>query len=266
MIELSSSREDILVAIDANGVAIVTLNRPAKRNAVSLAMWRGLKTIFDDLARQSQVRAVILTGAGGNFCAGADISEFPQVRATVEDGRVYEAAGEAATLAIRDFPRPTIAAISGYGVGGGCGLALCCDFRVADATAFMGIPAARLGIIYGVLDCQLLYRQVGLANAKRVLFSGRYFGIADCVRMGLVDIEANGGALAAAKVFAEELTSGAPLSQEGAKVVLEAIDAGTTEEREAVILALLDRAIDSDDYREGGRAFLEKRKPKFTGH
>ena len=255
---------DIVVTVGANGVAVVTLNRPAKRNAVSLAMWRDLESIYKDLANRD-VRAVILAGTGGNFCAGADISEFPKVRADAEAGRIYEAAAEAATLAIRDFPHPTIAAISGYGVGGGCGLALSCDFRVADASARMGIPAARLGIVYGVLDCELLYRQVGLANAKRVLFSGDFFDLSDCVSMGLVDIETKGDALLAAHAFAEELVAGAPLSQEGAKFILEAIDAGEAAMREAEIAALIDRSMNSADYREGGQAFLEKRKPVFVG-
>lgn len=255
---------DIVVTVGADSIAVVTLNRPAKRNAVSLAMWRDLEGIYKDLASRD-VRAVILTGAGGNFCAGADISEFPTVRADAEAGRIYEAAAEAATFAIRDFPRPTIAAISGYGVGGGCGLALSCDFRVADGSAQMGIPAARLGIVYSTLDCKLLYRQVGLANAKRVLFSGKFFGLADCVDMGLVDIEAEGDALSAAHAFAEELIAGAPLSQEGAKFILEAIDAGEATVREAEITALIDRSMNSADYREGGQAFIEKRKPVFVG-
>lgn len=261
---MQAPSSDILVSEGGNGVAVVTLNRPTKRNAVSLDMWRELAHIFRDLAASS-VRVVILTGAGGNFCAGADISEFSKVRADVEAGRIYEAAADAATLAIRDFPRPTIAAISGYGVGGGCGLALACDFRVADASAQMGIPAARLGIVYGPLDCQLLYRQVGLANAKRILFSGRFFNLAHCVSMGLVDFETRGDALLAAHTLAEELLAGAPLSQEGAKFILEAIDAGAVTAHEEEISALIDRAMSSADYREGGKAFLEKRKPVFVG-
>src|SRR6185312_10744513 len=126
---------DIEVAVDGNGIAVVTLNRPQKRNAVSLDMWLALGDIFTDLGARDDARVVILTGAGGNFCAGADISEFPQVRFDVESGRAYEQAGEVATLAIRDCRKPTIAAISGYAIGGGCGLALSCDFRVADRSA-----------------------------------------------------------------------------------------------------------------------------------
>jgi enoyl-CoA hydratase/carnithine racemase len=256
---------EILVTVPTSGVAVVTLNRPGKRNAVTLAMWQRLGELFSELSARDDVRAVILTGAGGHFCAGADISEFPIVRADAEAGRRYETAAEAAALAIRDCPKPTIAAVCGYGIGGGCGLALACDFRVGDATTRMGITAARLGIIYGTVDCGLLLRQVGLANAKRVLFSGRHFGLDECIAMGLVDIVATGAALDGAHDFASELAENAPLSIAGAKLVLESLAVGAAAAREAEIVAAIDGAIESADYREGARAFLEKRKPVFTG-
>src|SRR6476661_3900849 len=215
--------DDIEVSVDAAGIAVVTLNRPEKRNVVSLAMWRGLGKIYRGLAKRSDVRVVILTGAGGHFCGGADISEFSKVRNTVDDARVYGEAGRAATRAIMDLPQPTIAAVHGYGVGGGCGLALACDLRVGVATTQMGIPAARLSIVYGVLDSSLLLRAVGLAKAKMVLYSGRYFPVGECQTMGLIDVFAEQGALAGAQALAEELSKRAPLSQRGAKVVLEAL-------------------------------------------
>jgi enoyl-CoA hydratase/carnithine racemase len=262
---VADEKRDILVSMGQDGVAVVTLNRPAKRNAVTLAMWRRLEELFRELGECHGIRAVILTGAGGHFCAGADISEFPSVRADADTGRVYEAATEAATLAIRDCPRPTIAAVSGYGVGGGCGLALACDFRVGDATTQMGIPAARLGIVYGTLDCSLLLRQIGLAHAKRVLYSGRHFGIAECVDMRLVDVVAADDALAGARALAAEFGANAPLSLAGSKFVLEALASGSAESLGAEIAAIIDRTMNSADYREGARAFLEKRNPTFTG-
>jgi enoyl-CoA hydratase/carnithine racemase len=255
----------IKTAVDGGGVAIVTLNRPEKRNAVTLQMWRNLSRLFNELNERSDVRAIILTGAGGNFCAGADISEFSKVRFDVRTGRIYEEAGEAATLAIRDCRKPTIAAISGYAIGGGCGLALACDFRIADHTAHMGITAARLGIVYGTLDCELLYRQVGLANAKRVLFSGQHFGIDECVAMGLVNIVATDTAVSAAQAYAVALAANAPLSVAGSKLILEAIAAGSAQERKDEIVNVIDQAMTSEDYREGAQAFVEKRRPNFTG-
>lgn len=261
---MSGNDDDIVLSV-ADGIARVRLNRPEKRNALSLAMWRRLTAIFTGLARDGEARAVILTGSGGNFCAGADISEFAEVRADVEAGRRYEEATEEATLAIRDWPGPTIAAISGYAMGGGCGLALACDIRVGDSSAKMGIPAARLGIIYGVLDCSLLYRQVGLANAKRVLYAGRPFGFDECVRMGLLDITAEADALSTARDLALSLAENAPLTLRGSKLILEACADGSAGSRTDEIAAVIDRGIASADYAEGRRAFVEKRKPVFVG-
>jgi len=256
---------EIEVSVDAAGLAVVTLNRPEKRNVVSLAMWRGLGEIYRGFARRSDVRVVILTGAGGHFCGGADISEFAKLRNSVEDARAYGEAGHAATQAIIDLPQPTIAAVHGYGVGGGCGLALACDLRVGDATTQMGIPAARLSIVYGTQDCALLLRAVGLANAKLVLYSGRYFPLVDCRAMGLIDVVAEQGALAGARALARELCTRAPLAQRGAKIVLEALQRGEAETRVAEIAAVQEAAVDSEDYREARQAFLEKRTPVFKG-
>ncbi len=257
--------QDIIVAAERNGVATVLLNRPRKRNAVSLAMWKQLSGIFRELSSRQDVRVVILTGAGSNFCAGADISEFATVRADSTSGRIYEAANEAASIALRDCGKPTIAAVCGYGVGGGCALALACDVRVGDATTRMGIPAARLGVVYGELDCALLHRQVGLANAKRILYSGRHFDAKDCAAMGLLDVIAPTTALEGAMELATEMAGNAPLSLAGSKLVLEALAAGTAANRHAEISAIIEGAMNSADYREGARAFLEKRKPSFTG-
>src|SRR5262245_1515296 len=259
------TQQDIVVSCETSGIATVTLNRPGKRNAVSLAMWRRLGAIFDELGGRDDVRAVILTGAAGHFCAGADISEFAQVRADAQSGRIYEAVNEAATLALRDCSKPTIAAISGYGMGGGCALALACDLRVGDDSTRMGIPAARLGVVYGELDCALLYRQVGLANAKRVLFTGRAFAAGECLAMGLLDTVAADAALAGARALADEIVGNAPLSLGGSKLILEALSAGTVAKRGKEISDLIEAAMNSMDYREGARAFMEKRRPVFTG-
>jgi len=256
---------DILVETPEAGLTIVTLNRPAKRNACSLAMWRRLGDLFEAFADDREIRAVILTGAGGNFCAGADISEFAGIRSTKEDGHAYEQVSDRATRAIRDLPKPTIAAVHGFGVGGGCGLALACDIRVGDGTTRMGIPAARLSIVYDTLDCSLLLRQVGLANAKLVLFSGRYFEPEACRSMRLVDIMAEDGALPGSLALGRELASRAPLTQRGAKQILEILAQHQAEDRAEQVRAIIDRALASEDYREGGRAFMEKRPPVFTG-
>ncbi len=166
--------DDVLVS-QQEGIVTVALNKPSKRNAISFAMWRRLGELFTGFRERADVRVVILTGTEGNFSAGADISEFPERRGSPDAAKEYSEAGRAATLAIRDLPQPTIAAAHGYCVGGGCGLALACDVRVGDATTKMGIPAAKRGIVYTVLDTENLMRAVGLSRAKLVLFTGRVF-------------------------------------------------------------------------------------------
>jgi len=150
-------------------------------------------------------------------------------------------------------------------VGGGCGLALACDLRVGDATTQMGIPAARLSIVYSTLDCDLLLRAVGLANAKLVLYSGRYFPLADCRAMGLINQVSETDALSGAHTLAAELSKRAPLSQRGAQVVLEALSRGEADKSAAEIAAVQEAAVNSEDYRVARQAFLEKRQPVFTG-
>lgn len=256
---------DILVEQDDAGIVVVTLNRPAKRNAVSFAMWGRLGELFADFARRQDVRAVILTGAGGHFSAGADISEFPKMRSDESASRKYSENGRAATLAIRDLPQPTIAAAHGVTAGGGCGLALACDLRVGDATTRMGIPAARRGIVYGVLDTELLLRTVGLPRAKLVLFSGDIFPVERCWDMGLLDVVSDDGALAGARSLARDLVQRAPLSQRGSKITLEALARGEVETRRPEIAAAQALAAGSEDYVEATRSFLEKRPPVFRG-
>lgn len=257
--------DDIVVAIDAEGVATVTIDRPAKRNALSLAMWRRLGTIFGELGRTGDARVIVLTGAGGHFCAGADISEFAKVRSTVEQGHVYEAAVDESLKAIRDCARPTIAAVAGFGLGGGCGVALACDVRIGDQTTRMGIPAAKLGNVYGLIETELLRRQVGLANAKLVLYTGRQYVLAECVEMRLVDIVSPTTAIDGAVQLARDMAANAPITLEGSKIVLEALDAREVDSRKGAITAVMNKALASEDYREAARAFVEKRKPTFRG-
>lgn len=248
------------------GVVTVSLARPEKRNAVNLAMWKALKPLFDGFGTDPSVRVVILTGKGGHFCAGADISEFATVRTGPEAVAAYEEAGDGATMAIRDCPKPTIAAVSGFGMGGGCGIALACDLRVGDATTRMGIPAAKRGLVYGTLDTGLLIRAVGAASAKMVLFTGRAFAAEDCLRMGLVDVLAGEGtALAAAETLAAEIAANAPISVAGSKFVIETMSAGQEAARVADIHAWQERATSSADYAEASLAFVEKRPARFTG-
>jgi len=254
---------DILVTTQ-DGIGVVTLNRAEAYNAVKLAMWQDLAGIFANLASDDAVRAIILTGSGANFCVGADVTEFDVIRENREQSAAYEVAVDACSASIANVPKPVIAAISGYCLGGGCHLALACDFRFADATAKLGIPSAKLSIVYGVKSVQRLLAIVGIANAKRILYSAERYDVALSLEMGLVD-EVSGDAMGAAMAFAGTLARNAPLSIAGAKFMLNGLSLGEGELDVAAAQKLVDQAADSDDFREGRQAFAEKRTPRFRG-
>jgi enoyl-CoA hydratase/carnithine racemase len=254
---------DILVT-RRDHVALVSLNRPEVRNAVTLQMWRELAGIFAALAHDDQVRAIVLAGSGADFSVGADISEFDTIRGNKEQSAAYEVSVDACSAAIAGVAKPVIAAISGYCLGGGCHLALACDFRFADRDAKIGIPAAKLSIVYGVKSVQRLLALAGLANARRVLYSGERFDAARAQAMGLVD-EVCDDSIAASIGYAETLAGNAPLSIAGAKFMLNGLSMGDGALDLAAAERLIDQASDSDDFREGRRAFAEKRAPQFRG-
>jgi enoyl-CoA hydratase/carnithine racemase len=254
---------DILVT-SQDDIGIVSLNRPEVRNAVKLGMWRELAGVFSDLANDDAIRAVVLTGAGTDFCVGADVTEFDRIRENRDQSAAYEVAVDACSAAIASIPKPVISAISGYCLGGGCHLALACDFRFADQTAKFGIPSARLSIVYGVKSVQRLLAIVGIANAKRMLYSGKRYDAESSWGMGLVD-EIGDDAVGAAMAFAGTLARNAPLSIAGAKFMLNGLSLGEGALDVAAAQRLIDQAADSDDFREGRRAFIEKRAPRFRG-
>jgi enoyl-CoA hydratase/carnithine racemase len=257
--------DELLVEKDGSGVVVATLNRPKKRNAVSLALWKRLRETFEEFAADDSVRAVVLTGAAGHFSAGADISEFEDVRANAEMAASYEAEVERCYEAIFSLPKPTVAAIDGYAVGGGCALAMVCDFRVASTRAAFGIPAAKLGIVYSPRECRLLQSLVGIANAKRILFTGELVDAAKAHAMGLVDEVGEAEPTESARALAAGMARNAPLAIAGMKLTLNAIEHDTLDGDRERIEAITNRAFDSEDYQEGARAFMEKRPPSFTG-
>jgi enoyl-CoA hydratase/carnithine racemase len=251
------------IELTQQGVAArVTLNRPSKRNAVTLSMWKDIARLFGELGGNDAVRVIMLTGAGGNFSVGADISEFASVRDDIALSADYEVAVDAATEAIAGVVKPTIAVVDGFCLGGGCHLAMACDFRFAKNDASFGVPAARLSIVYGFRSTQRLLSLVGVTQAKRILFLGERFDAAEAVRIGMADRQSD-DPMAMADQMAATLADNAPLSVAGAKFILNGLVSGSADP--AAVQAIIDRASASEDYKEGRLAFAEKRRPVFRG-
>ena len=243
-------------------LAIVTLNRPEKRNALAMPHWLELGRTLRELGGDATVRAIILTGAGGQFCAGADIAEFDSTRGNAEAGDAYTRAVDSAGEAILALEKPAIAAIEGNCFGGGCGLAMDCDMRIAARSARFGVPAAKLNIVYNARDTRSLLSLVGPAHAKRILFTGDALDAETAHRIGLVD-ELAEAPLEAARKLAMRIAENAPWSVGSAKAILNTLIAG--KDAQDLADARSRKALESDDYKEGRRAFREKRKPRFTG-
>jgi enoyl-CoA hydratase/carnithine racemase len=257
---------DDLLLTQHEAIATLVLNRPAKHNALTLQMWRSLPRILRDLETNSTVRVLVVRGAGDEaFASGADISEFATVRADPASAHEYSATVAAAEHALANFRWPTIALIHGFCVGGGLEVALACDLRWASRTARFGITAARLGIVYSLLATRRLASIVGSSHARDLLYSGRLIGSEEAQAIGLVNEVCAPEALdAQTQDYARLLSQQAPLSQHGAKRMLQHL-VGDVEMTESDLAALVDRSYESDDYREGVRAFLEKRRPHFHG-
>lgn len=258
---LTASTDTVRFSI-VDRLAIVTLNRSAQRNAITLAMWRRLAGIFTELSARSEVRGIVLTGDGAHFSTGADISEFGAARNDARQARDYEASVEACSDAIFGAPQPTVAAISGYCLGGACHLAMACDFRVADGTARIGIPSARLSIVYGVNSTRRLSALVGVPAAKRILFGAAQLDAEESLCLGFLD-RLGASALDQARALAAEFADNAPLAIAGSKAILNGLAMGSLDAD--AVQELISRAADSRDYREAREAFAAKRKPLFEG-
>ncbi|TDD84080.1 enoyl-CoA hydratase/isomerase family protein [Actinomadura rubrisoli] len=242
----------------AEGVGTITIDRPAKRNAMSADMWRALPGLLDGLAADPGVRVLVLTGAGGNFCAGADISELAEIDR--HDGGHLSTAAEVALAA---FPKPTLAAIEGFCVGGGCQLAAACDLRFAAEGARFGITPAKLGIVYPAVATTRLVRLVGPSAAKYLLYSADLVGAAHALRIGLLDeVVPADGLRARVAQFTGTLAGRSLLTQRATKDIVDAIAAGDpVDDRVRGWLAEVKAGGDAD---EGVAAFLERRAPRFT--
>lgn len=249
------------------GIGRITLNQPEKRNAISYDMWVGIAECMNELAENADVRLVVLRGAGGKaFSAGADISEFEDKRGSEDAVAAYSAAGERAYRAIGDFPKPTLACIEGYCVGGGAAVAVLCDLRIAADDAQFAIPAARLGLGYGYGHLRPLVSLVGAAAAKEILFTARRFSAAEAHAMGLVNRIVPKVTLDAyVDDYARCIADNAPLTVQACKIIVGEVLADPADRDLARCAELVEGCFASEDYREGRRAFMEKRRPRFQG-
>jgi enoyl-CoA hydratase/carnithine racemase len=234
-----------------DGVATVVIHHPAKRNAMTTRMWRTLPPLLDELTADADVHALVLTGEGGTFCAGADISTL---RGDPEEAQGLAVLAEEALAA---FPKPTLAAIRGYCVGGGSQLAAACDLRFAERGALFGVTPAKLGIVYPASSTRRLAALVGPAAAKYLLFSGELIDAERALRTGLVDEVLPEGELdKRVGEFTRVLAARSLLTQAAAKEF-----ANGRGDRDAY---WAEQARGSGDTAEGVAAFLERRQPRFT--
>ena len=264
--ESTGAASELLVERDGP-VATLVMNRPQRRNAITVALWQRIADTLTKLANDDEIRVVIFRGAGREaFSAGADISEFPQYRATAEQAKRYNERVGAVMEAIAHFPKPTISLIYGFCIGGGCELAIATDLRYAAENAQIGIPAAKLGIGTSVPDVRRLVARVGPGNAREILYSGRRFDAQRALTMGLWNVVTPIDQLeATVRDLALEIAANAPSSIRWSK---RAIRAAAGEEGPIDLTSpelAIEALFDTEDYREAVQAFLEKRPPRFTG-
>jgi enoyl-CoA hydratase len=251
----------------ADGVGVVTFNNPAKRNAMSIEMWDGLGSALIELRDDPDVRVVIMTGAGDKaFMSGADISQFEKNRHNAQASEEYSRRSDATRAVLADYPKPSIACIRGFCLGGGMQMAMAADIRLASDNSQFGIPAAKLGIAYGYNGLNQLVSLVGPSWARLLLYTGMRIDSAEAERIGLVDrVIADAELWNATSEIARTISGNAPLAIKAAKITIAQVLKDPDQRDMKAIKAIGTACMDSEDFREGRRAFMDKRKPNFTG-
>lgn len=256
-----------MIAKVEDGIGWCIFNNPARRNAVSLEMWEGVCDIMTAYQEDPSIRVAILAGAGDKaFVSGADISEFEEKRNSAAAAEQYEKVAASAHRALAAFDKPLLAMIKGYCIGGGMAVALSADIRIASADSQFAIPAARLGLGYGLDGLRKLSGLVGPSMAKEILFTARRLSADEALRIGLINRMVERDEIdALAQEYAQMIVENAPLTIRAAKA---AVNEGLKDpERRDIagVEALVKACFDSEDYAEGRRAFMEKRRPQFRG-
>jgi len=251
----------------AEGVGVVTFNNPAKRNAMSLDMWEGLGSALTELRDDPDVRVVIMVGAGDKaFVSGADISQFEKTRHNAEASEEYSKKSAAQRALLADYPKPVIACIRGFCLGGGMQVAMLADIRIASENSQFGIPAAKLGIAYGYDGLKHLVSLVGPSWARLIMYTGMRIDSAEGLRIGLVDrVVPDAELWSATMEIARTISGNAPLAIQAAKITIAQVLKDPDKRDMDAIKAIGTACMDSEDFREGRQAFMEKRKPKFRG-
>lgn len=248
-----------------NHIAWLTIDNEAKRNALTQEMWQSLETALTHLQQMPEVRVLVLRGAGNKaFSAGADIAEFTEMASSPERLASNNFFIQQAQQALQEFSKPTVAMIHGACIGGGCGLALACDFRLAAASARFAITPAKLGLLYSKADTRRLYNLVGPAVSREMLFTGASIDVNRALAIGLVNEIHEPTALQDRVLqFAGELAVASQYSIRGIKQVLASLE-GHSDVEDERLQALFDEAFNGEDCLEGCEAFLQKRAPRFT--
>jgi enoyl-CoA hydratase/carnithine racemase len=246
-------------------VAVLTIDRPEKRNALTAAMWAALPGVLRGLAGDPEVRVLVVTGAGPGFCAGADIADLLGGPDAGDPMAALRRDNLAAQAALRDFPRPTIAMIRGHCIGGGVELATCCDLRFTDPTGVFGVTPAKVGIVFTPTSTRQLVQLVGLSTARYLLYSGELVDAETALRTGLVDRLLPAGDLAGeVRRFAEVLASRSALTQRAAKEITAALTAGDDDDAVEELAARWYRETGSaGELAEGVASFTGRRAPRF---
>ena len=256
-----------MLAVKDGGIGFITFNQPEKRNAMSVEMWQGLAEILDDFREDSGVRVVIMNGAGGKaFVSGADISQFEKRRANADAQEEYAQLTSGGRARLANFPKPSIAAIQGFCLGGGLAIAMHTDLRIASANSQFGIPAARLGIAYAFDGLRTLVQLVGPAHARMILYTGTRMGAEEAARIGLINKVVPEESLTDTVLeLARTIAGNAPLSIAANKLCIDNILKDPADRDLEAIARAGRTCLDSEDYREGRTAFMEKRQPRFQG-
>lgn len=258
---------DRMIVRKTDGLGWMVFNNPEKRNAVSLDMWLRAIEIMEDFARDDAVRVIVIAGAGDKaFVSGADISKFDDERSQADAVARYNDATEGAYQAVLTSPKPTLAMIQGYCIGGGANLAVCADLRIASERARFAIPAAKLALGYDYARVRRVMDLVGPANAKEIFYTARQFSAEEARAMGLVNAVVEHEALEARTLeIAGQIAGNAPLTLKAIKQAVREALKPESERDLGLCERLVRDCFESEDYAEGRRAFAEKRRPVFKG-